>query len=146
VQRCRAARGLAADTGAADALGLRFESCRTLLALGRAHRRARRWGAARRALERAVEGFDALGSPGWAEHARAELSRVGARRPRPAGELSAAERRVAELAAAGQANKEIARALFISVHTVETHLTRVYAKLGVRSRAQLAARMPTRQT
>ncbi len=146
LQRCRAALGLAADTDAADALGLRFDSARTLLALGRAHRRSRRWGAARRALERAVQGFVALGSPGWAEHARAELARVGARRPRPSGELSAAECRVAELAAAGRANKEIAHALFISVHTVETHLTRVYAKLGVRSRTQLAARLRPPQT
>ncbi len=141
VQRCQAVMGLPADTGPADGHGLRFDSARTLLALGRAHRRSRRWGAARRVLEQAVEAFDALGSPGWAEQARAELARVGARRPRPSGELSDAERRVAELAATGRANKEIARALFISVHTVETHLTRAYAKLGVRSRTQLAARM-----
>ena len=67
-----------------------------------------------------------------------ELARVGARRPRPIGSLTPAERRVAELAAGGASNKEIAQTLFISVHTVEAHLTHAYAKLGVRSRSQLA--------
>ena len=140
-QRCRAVLGLPADAQPAERLGLRFDSARTRLALGRAHRRSRRWGAARSALEQAVKEFDTLGSPGWAEQARAELARVGARRRLPSGQLSDAERRVAELAAAGRANKEIAQALFISVHTVETHLTRTYAKLGVRSRTQLGARL-----
>jgi DNA-binding NarL/FixJ family response regulator len=48
---------------------------------------------------------------------------------------------VAELAAEGLANKEIAQTLFVSVHTIEAHLSRVYAKLGIRSRAQLAGRL-----
>ena len=84
--------------------------------------------------------FDELGSPGWAEQARSELARVGARRRKaPTGELTPTEQRVVELAAAGLANKEIARKLFVGVHTVEVHLTHAYAKLGVRSRTQLAA-------
>jgi DNA-binding CsgD family transcriptional regulator len=66
---------------------------------------------------------------------------VGGRRPRSQSELTAAERRVVELAANGASNKEIAQALFVSVHTVETHLTHSYAKLGVRSRGQLARRL-----
>ena len=85
--------------------------------------------------------FDAMGSTGWAGEARSELARVGARRPRPAGELTPAERRVAELARDGRSNKEIARTLFVSVKTVELHLSHIYAKLGVRSRTQLARRL-----
>src|SRR5581483_11569379 len=66
---------------------------------------------------------------------------AGRRRPAPGSrdELTPTERRVAELAGDGRSNKEIAQALFVTVHTVEVHLSRVYAKLGVRSRSQLAA-------
>jgi len=124
-----------------DALGLRFDAARSLLGLGRAQRRHRKWGAARRSLETAQAVFGDLGSPGWIEQTRAELARVGARRPQPSGQLSPAEQRVAELAGDGLANKEIAQALFLSVKTVEGHLSHVYAKLGVRSRAQLARRL-----
>ena len=124
-----------------ELLGLRFDAARSLLALGRAQRRHRKWGAARRSLERAETAFAGLGSPGWVDETRAELARVGARRPQPSGELTPAERRVAELAGDGLANKEIARTLFVSVKTVEGHLSHVYAKLGVRSRAQLARRL-----
>jgi DNA-binding CsgD family transcriptional regulator len=122
-------------------LGLRFDHARTLLALGRAQRRLKQWRGARESLEQAVAAFDELGSPGWAEDARAQLARVGGRRPRQADGLTPSEQRVAELAAGGQSNKEIARALFVTVHTVEVHLSRSYAKLGVRSRTQLAGRL-----
>jgi DNA-binding NarL/FixJ family response regulator len=122
-------------------LGLRFDAARSLLALGRSQRRLKKWGAARIALDRAAASFDEIGSPGWAEDARRELERVGARRPGRAGELTATERRVAELAADGLANKEIARSLVVSVSTVEFHLSNAYAKLGIRSRAQLGARL-----
>jgi DNA-binding CsgD family transcriptional regulator len=124
-----------------DELGLPFDAARSVLALGRVQRRLRKWGAARRSLERAVAAFDDLGSAAWADDARSELSRVGARRPRASGELTPAERRVVELASEGRSNKEIAQALFVTVHTVEAHLTNAYVKLGVRSRAQLAARL-----
>jgi DNA-binding CsgD family transcriptional regulator len=122
-------------------LGLGFDAARSLLALGRAQRRHRKWGAARETLERAAAAFDELGSPGWAEAARSELGRVGARRPSPAGELTPAERGVAELAAQGLTNKEIAQMLVVSVSTVEFHLSNTYAKLGVRSRTELASRL-----
>jgi DNA-binding CsgD family transcriptional regulator len=122
-------------------LGLGFDAARSLLALGRAQRRHRKWGAARATLERAAAAFDEQGSPGWAEAARSELGRVGARRPSPAGELTPAERRVAELAAQGLTNKEIAQTLVVSVNTVEFHLSNTYAKLGVRSRTELASRL-----
>jgi DNA-binding NarL/FixJ family response regulator len=128
----------AADFGR---LGLPFDQARTLLALGRAQRRARRWGAARAALQEAEAAFERLGSPGWAAEAQSELARVGARRPSRSGELTPTEQHVAELAAGGRSNKEIARALHVTVSTVEAHLSHVYAKLGVRSRAQLASRL-----
>jgi len=136
--------GTSALTHAAAAyeeLGLRFDQARTLLVLGRVQRRRRRWAGARRALEAAADAFHELGSTGWEEATRSELARVGARRPRRAGELTPAERRVVELAGQGLANKEIARTLVVSVHTVEVHLSHAYAKLGVRSRAQLARRL-----
>ena len=136
-----AATALARAAADYDALGLHFDAARSLLSLGRAQRRLKKWGGARDSLERAVAAFDRLGSTGWAEQARSELARVGARRPSATGELTATEQRVAELAAAGRANKEIARTLFISVRTVEAHLTHAYAKLGVRSRSQLAGRL-----
>jgi DNA-binding NarL/FixJ family response regulator len=136
-----AAAHLRAAAAAYAECGLGFDRARTLLVLGRGERRLRKWGAARDSLEQAVAAFDTLGSTGWADDARNELSRVGARRPSKAGELTAAEARVAELAAQGLANKEIAAALVVTIPTVERHLSRVYAKLGIRSRAQLAARL-----
>jgi DNA-binding NarL/FixJ family response regulator len=136
-----AASALAESAADYGRLGLRFDEARALLSLGRAQRRFRKWGAARDALTGAVAAFDELGSPGWADVARSELDRVGARRAAPSGELTAAEQRAAEMAAAGLSNKEIASALYVTVHTVEVHLSRVYAKLGVRSRTQLAGRL-----
>jgi DNA-binding CsgD family transcriptional regulator len=126
------------------ALGLAFDSARALFALGRFHRRSRRWGAARDTLARSAAAFDALGSTGWAEQARVEAARVGGRRPRASGELTPAEQRVAELAAEGLSNKEIAQTLVVTVRTVEVHLKSAYAKLGIRSRTQLARRLSTR--
>jgi DNA-binding CsgD family transcriptional regulator len=120
-------------------LGLRFDVPRSLLCLGRAQRRHRKWRAARRSLEEAVDAFAELGSPGWADEARAELARVGGRPPAVSGALTPTEQRVVDLAVEGRANKEIAGVLFVTVHTVEVHLSRAYAKLGVRSRSQLAA-------
>lgn len=136
---------LSAAAEAYTELGLPFDAARSWLSLGRAQRRHRKWGAARASLEQAASAFDDLGSPGWADAARSELARVGGRRRRAAGELTDAERRVVELAARGLANKEIARALVVTVATVEAHLSSAYAKLGVRSRAQLAARLSARE-
>ena len=132
---------LAAAADAYKTLGLPFDRARTLLGLGQVHRRAKKWGTARESLERATAAFDELGSPGWAERARAELARVGGRRRQATGELTETERRVAELAAEGLANKEIASSLFVTERTVQVHLKRVYAKLGIRSRNQIARRL-----
>jgi DNA-binding NarL/FixJ family response regulator len=92
-------------------------------------------------LERAAAAFDEIGSEGWVDDARAELARIPARRPRQPHELTPSEKRVAELAARGLGNKEIAQKLSVTAHTVEVHLSRAYAKLGVRSRTQLAERL-----
>ena len=130
--------GATADYGR---LGLHFDRARSLLALGRARRRHRKWRPARESLEAAATAFEELGSPGWAEEARSQLARVGGRQPTPTGELTEAERRVVDLAADGLSNKEIARALFVTVNTVEVHLSHAYAKLGVHSRGQLVRRL-----
>ena len=114
-----------------------FQHARTLLALGRTQRRAKRRGAARATLEDALARFERLGAPLWVEQTRAELARIGGRAP-SRGELTEAERRIARLVAEGRANREVAAALFLTEHSVETALTRVYRKLGVRSRAELA--------
>jgi DNA-binding CsgD family transcriptional regulator len=136
-----AARRLGQAAEAYGRLGLRFDRARSLRSLGRVQRRHRKWAASRRSLAEAAAAFEELGCTGWAEEARSELDRVGARRPRGLGELTPAESRVVELAAEGRSNKEIAGILFVSVKTVELHLSHAYAKLGVRSRAQLAPRL-----
>jgi DNA-binding CsgD family transcriptional regulator len=123
-----------------DRLEARFDSVRCLLALGRAQRRSKQWRGARVTLEQAAAAFDELGSDGWARRARSELERVGGRR-RDDGSLTPSERRVAELAAEGLSNKKIAATLYVTVNTVEVHLSRAYAKLGVNSRTQLAQRL-----
>jgi len=117
-----------------------FEHGRTLLAAGSIRRRAREKRAARETLEEAHRIFDSLGAPLWASRTRDELARISGRRP-AASDLTTSETRLAALAAEGLTNKEIAAALHISVHTVEAHLTRIYRKLGIRSRAALARRL-----
>jgi DNA-binding CsgD family transcriptional regulator len=114
-----------------------FHHARTLLALGRTQRRAKKRRAARATLEDALARFERLGAPLWAEQTRAELARIGGRATSN-GELTEAERRIAMLVAEGRTNREVAAALFLTVHSVETTLTRVYRKLEVRSRAELA--------
>ena len=150
VTRCRglveAARGnvrgaasLLSDAAAQHAAAEdAFGRARALLALGVVLRRDRQKRAARDAIATALAGFTDLGAATWAERARAELGRIGGRTSEPG--LTAAERRVATLVAEGQTNREVAAALFLGERTVETHLSHVYAKLGVRSRAELARR------
>ena len=95
-----------------------------------------RSGDAREAIEAALDGFEQLGAATWVAKARSELGRIGGRR-REEG-LTPAERRVAALVAEGRTNREVAAALFLTERTVASHLTHVYAKLGVRSRTELA--------
>ena len=117
-----------------------FERGRTLLGLGSLRRRGKQKRAAREALLEAAGIFERLGAPLWAAKARTELTRIGGRRPAN-GELTPMEGRVAGLVAAGRSNKEVAAELFVTVKTVEANLSRVYAKLGVHSRTQLARQM-----
>ncbi len=131
-------------TAVADALttlGLLHDAARAHLVIGSALRRQRQWGLARDHLESAEARFEKLGADGWSVTVRGELSRVGGRRPAAAGALTPTELEVSRLAGEGLANKTIARRLNVSIGTVETHLTRAYAKLGVRSRAQLGTRL-----
>jgi DNA-binding CsgD family transcriptional regulator len=116
-----------------------FERARTLLALGVVQRRARRTGAARASLEEARRIFEAVGAAPWAGRAEREARRTGGRTA--AAGLTTTEHRVAELVAEGRSNAEVAAALFVTVKTVEAHLSRIYAKLGVRSRTELAHRV-----
>ena len=117
-----------------------FDRARTLLAAGQIRRRVGQRRAARDALEEARDVFRRLGAPLWERRATDELRRIPIRR-RAGDALTEAEARVAAMAAEGRSNREIAQALFVSVKTVEANLSRVYAKLGVRSRAALATRM-----
>ncbi len=120
-----------------------FGRARALLALGVVRRRSRQKRAARDAIEAAVVAFDALGAAGWAATGRAELARIGGRRPH-GGEVTPTERRLAELVAEGRSNKEIAAVLFVTPKTVGTMLSRLYAKLGVHSRTELVRRLEIR--
>ena len=116
-----------------------FEAARSALALGQVARRAGYKGLARDQIQQAVEAFDQMGALRWAERARTEAARVGLHHA--TGALTETERRVAKLVAEGRTNRETADALFMSVKTVEANLSKIYRKLGVRSRTELATRM-----
>lgn len=121
--------------------GFPFELERVRLAYGMWLRRHRRSIQAREHLTRAMDGFRALGAQPWELRAAAELRAAGAGVKRAAGRsvtLSAQERTIAELAAAGQSNKQIAAALYLSPRTVGAHLYRIFPKLGITSRAALS--------
>jgi DNA-binding CsgD family transcriptional regulator len=113
-----------------------FERARTLLAFGAMRRRWKEKAAARKLIGDALAVFEELGAALWAAKARAELASIGGRAP-SSDELTPAEERVAALVAEGHTNREVAAMLFVSDRTVEFHLSRIYRKLGVRSRAEL---------
>jgi DNA-binding CsgD family transcriptional regulator len=127
----RAERALATHAGTAQP----FELGRTLLVAGVIQRRMKHKRAARDHLEHARKIFEELGAPLWSAKARVELARIGGRAR--VGELTDTERAVANLAADGVMNQEIADRMFISVKTVEANLSRVYGKLQIRSRREL---------
>ena len=133
-----AVRHAEAALGEHERLPVPLERDRTLIVLGSIQRRAKRKAAARAALDEALADLEAIGVQLWADRARAELARIGGR-ARSSG-LTPTEERVAGLVAEGRSNKEVADALFVSVRTVEANLTRIYAKLGIRSRTELAGR------
>jgi DNA-binding CsgD family transcriptional regulator len=121
-------------------LPMPFERARTQLLLGQLQRRGRHKDTAATSLGEALRAFDELGATLWSQRARAELQRVNSGPSGPAS-LTPSEQRVAELAATGMTNREVASALFISPKTVEANLARAHRKLGIRSRAELDQRM-----
>ena len=121
------------------------EHGRTMLAKGLILRRTRRKQAAFEALTAARAIFDQAGMRLWVSKADGELARVGLRRV-GRSELTETERRIAELAATGLTNREIASEAFVSPRTVEDVLSRVYAKLDIQSRAELGAWMASRRS
>ena len=114
-----------------------LELGRTLLVHGQILRRRKQKSEARAVLERARSIFAEAGASLWLARAQAELARIGGRAPSPR-DLTASERTIAEMVAAGATNREAAGQLFLSVSTVEETLSRVYRKLGVRSRTEMA--------
>jgi DNA-binding CsgD family transcriptional regulator len=127
-------------TSAGDPL----ELGRSLLAFGIVQRRRRRKQPARETLNRALEIFDGLGARIWAERARRELNRIGGRSATRSS-LSATEAQIAELVGAGRSNHEVAAALHLSPKTVEWNLSKIYRKLGVHSRTEMAAKLSVRR-
>jgi DNA-binding CsgD family transcriptional regulator len=119
-----------------------FERARTELCYGERLRRAGRRSDAREPLRSAVEAFERLGAAPWSDRARVELAATGAtarpRDPYAPDRLTPQELQVAVLVARGATNKEAGAALFLSPKTIETHLGRVYRKLEIRSRTELA--------
>jgi DNA-binding CsgD family transcriptional regulator len=134
-----AIRAVAPVIPEARELGLPLELGRCLLVLGTAQRKARQRRDAAATLDEAAAVFDGLGARRWEALAQAQRARLA---PGPNNMLTPTERRISDLVAAGQTNPEIAATLYISVKTVEANLTRIYRKLGLRSRVELARSHP----
>jgi DNA-binding CsgD family transcriptional regulator len=117
-----------------------FELGRTLLVAGAVRRRMRQKKDARDLLGQALATFEALGARLWTAKARTELARIGGRAP-SRDELTPTEEQVARLVAEGRTNREIAEALFMSPHTVDANLRRIYRKFGIHSRTELAHKL-----
>jgi DNA-binding NarL/FixJ family response regulator len=117
-----------------------FEHARTLVTLGGVQRRAGQKLASRKTLGQALAIFEGLGARLWAEKTRAELRQISGR-PTRSGALTATEQGIARLVATGHSNAEVAHELFISPKTVEWNLSKIYKKLRVRSRTELAAKL-----
>ena len=134
------APGMLADAAAAfDAMGCRLDAARARLAQGRALVQRRQRARAADVLTAVRDELHSIGAEAWAAQAAAQLARVMPVQRN--GALTATETRIAELAASGRRNRDIAAELFVSVATVEAHLTRIYRKLGVRSRTELARQL-----
>lgn len=113
-----------------DRLPMPFERARTQLLLGQLQRRQRLKEALTVSVGEALRAFEHLGTPLWAKRARDELARTKSG-PTQHLRLTASEQRIAELAASGMTNRDVAAALFISPKTVEANLARLYRKLGI---------------
>jgi DNA-binding NarL/FixJ family response regulator len=128
-----------AAVAAHESSPLRLELARSLLVLGRIERRRKARRQSREALLRARDLAAQMGHQPLLAEIERELPRVAAERS--GTELTATERRVADLIAGGATNRDAAAALFVSVRTIETHVASIYRKLGVRTRAELARRL-----
>ena len=117
-----------------------LELGRTLLVAGAVRRRMRQKKGARDLLQRALTTFDGLGAPLWSQRAQRELARIGGRAPTSTG-LTPTEGQIASLVAEGRTNREVAEALFMSPHTVDANLRRIYRKFGIHSRTELAHKL-----
>jgi DNA-binding CsgD family transcriptional regulator/tetratricopeptide (TPR) repeat protein len=141
-----AERWFALAHSAYEMLPMPFEQARTLLCEGEALRRARSPAASRRPLRHALTIFNGLGARPWEARAMTELAATGARNHTSTSaldSLSPQEFQVARAVGRGLNNIEAAAVLFVSRKTVEAHLTRVYRKLGIRSRTELTRLMVT---
>ena len=127
-----------------EQLPMPLERARTLFSFGTVLRRGKSKRVARERLEEAFGIFKSLGAMAWVTRAESELSRI-APAPVGIGALTPTEARVAARVATGRTNKEVAAELFLSVKTVEANLSRIYGKLHVRSRSELAARMTSQR-
>jgi DNA-binding CsgD family transcriptional regulator len=154
-------RALLSEGAAADAeyrVSIeRLERCRIAVHLARAHllygewlRRENRRQDARTHLRLAHDMFERFGAAAFDERARGELAATGivvrTLNPTPLGVLTAQEAQIARLAGEGLTNPEIGARLFLSPHTIEWHLRKVYAKLGIGSRTQLKATLAPRES
>jgi DNA-binding NarL/FixJ family response regulator len=126
---------------AQDLSGYPFLRARTLFSFGRWLRRRRRSAESRSPLRESVALFDALGAAAWSRRARQELratgEKVGRRAPDLRDRLTAQELQIAQLAASGLSNRQIAERLFLSPRTIGGHLYRIFPKLEITARAQL---------
>jgi len=134
-----AAASARAAVAAHESSPLRLELARSLLVLGQVERRRKARRQSRAALRRAHELAAGMGHRPLLAQIERQVPRVAA--PRSGTELTATERRVADLIAAGATNRDAAAALFVSVRTIETHVASIYRKLDVRTRAGLARRL-----
>ena len=140
-----AAAAIEAAIAQHDRIPLPFERGRTLLVKGQLERRRKHKAAAKQALEESLTIFETVGTSLWAQRARSELSRVNIRPPAPF-ELTPTEAKVAELAASGLSTKQVAERAFLSPRSVEGVLARIYSKLDISSRAELANTMAARRS
>ena len=143
---------LAAAARSFELLGQPLERGHTLLVLAQVERRRRRHAAARAAVNEALAIFTRAGAKPWMEQAARALARVDGvavtwkpeqRRADLTAVLNATEARIAKMVGEGASNREIATRMLLSVKTVEATLTRIYRKLGVRSRTQLSSKLRT---
>ncbi len=131
--------GLARALRDTPAVPVPLELARSLILKGQLERRSKHKREAAASLQAARELCDRVGATLWAQRARTELDRLG--RPASRGELTTTEARIAAFVASGMTNRDVAAAAFVSVKTVEANISRIYRKLGIRSRAELGARL-----